>query len=113
MTPIISPIGREAPSICSNLNDNKILNCFVLAGHLLRDKQHSKVTLSCNPDYHRRLGAVIASNYSTENTSSSRLGPMRRSRVPAVPGFSVSESSGTVKKSEGDSGIYPTWKSGW
>lgn len=104
--------GRS-PSICSNLNDNKILNCFVLAGHLLRDKPHGKVTLSCNPDYHRRLVAVIASNYSPENTSSSRLRPMRRLRFPDVSGFSVSESSGAVNKREESSGIYPPWKSGW
>lgn len=42
----------RSPSICSNLNDNKILNCFVLAGHFLHDKQPGKVTLSCNPDSH-------------------------------------------------------------
>lgn len=40
----------RSPSICSNLNDNKILNCFVQAGHFLHDKQPGKVTLSCNPD---------------------------------------------------------------
>ena len=45
----------RSPSICSNLNDNKILNCFVLAGHFLHDKQPGKVTLSCNPDSHRLL----------------------------------------------------------
>lgn len=38
------------PSICSNLNDNKILNCFVLEGQFLCDKHPSKVTLFCNLD---------------------------------------------------------------
>lgn len=52
----------RSPSICSNLNDNKILNCFVLAGHFLHDKQPGKVTLSCNPDSHWLLRPVIALN---------------------------------------------------
>ena len=52
----------RSPSICSNLNDNKILNCFVLAGHFLHDKQPGKVTLSCNPDSQRLLRPVIALN---------------------------------------------------
>lgn len=47
--PLFHQLDRSS-SICSNLNDNKILNCFVLAGHFLHDKQPGKVTLSCNPD---------------------------------------------------------------
>lgn len=50
------------PSICSNLNDNKILNGFVLAGHFLHDKQLAKVTLSCNPDSHCLPRPVITVN---------------------------------------------------
>lgn len=63
----------RSPSICSNLNDNKILNCFVLAGHFLHDKQPGKVTLSCNPGSHRLLRPVTVLNECTENTHSSRL----------------------------------------
>jgi len=61
MTTIISPIG-EKPSICSNLNDNKILKCFVLAGHFLHDKQLGKVTLSGNPGYYGLLTAAVLPN---------------------------------------------------
>lgn len=52
----------RSPSICSNLNNNKILNCFVLAGLFLHDKQPGKVTLPSNPDLHRLVGPLIALN---------------------------------------------------
>lgn len=57
------PLFRQSdrsPSICSNLNDNKILNCFVLAGQFLHDKHSGKVTLSYNLDSHCLLGLVAA-----------------------------------------------------